>query len=87
MFINKTTSGKNNVCGANICKYRKALNISQRQLAEHLQLLGMDVDKNAIQRMESGQRFVTDIELIFLAEALNKSFAELLDQNLIPKQN
>ena len=28
-----------------------------------MQLLGLDLDKNAIQRIESGQRFVTDIEL------------------------
>lgn len=30
---------------------------------DQLQLLGLDLDKNAIQRIESGQRFVTDIEL------------------------
>ena len=28
-----------------------------------LRLLGLELDKNAIQRIESGQRFVTDIEL------------------------
>lgn len=79
MFINKTIDKKNNICGKNICKYRKDLKISQRQLADNLQLIGLDVDKNAIQRIESGQRFVTDIELVALSKVLNKSLDELLN--------
>ena len=77
MFINKSKSGKNNVCGNNIAKFRKALNISQRALADRLQLVGLDVDKNAVQRMESGQRFITDIEIRYLSKALNVSIEEL----------
>ena len=79
MFINKTSNGRNNICGQNIRKFRKDLQISQRELADRLQLLGMDIDKNAIQRMESGQRFITDIELIFISKVLNKNYFELLD--------
>ena len=79
MFINKSSSGKNNVCGKNITKYRKVLNISQRELADRLQLIGLDVDKNAIQRMESGQRFITDIEILYLIKVLNVSLIELFD--------
>ena len=80
MFINKTADKKNNICGKNICKYRKELKISQRKLADNLQLIGLDVDKNAIQRIESGQRFVTDIEIVALSKVFNKSFDELLKQ-------
>lgn len=54
--------------------------MSQRILADKLQLLGIDMDKNAIQRIESGQRFVTDIELIALKKVLNVSFEELLQE-------
>ncbi len=79
MFINKTSDGKNNICGKNIAKFRKEMGISQRELSDKLQLIGLDVDKNAIQRMESGQRFITDIELVYLAKALNKSVSELID--------
>lgn len=78
MFINKSPDGKNNVCGNAISVFRKELGLSQRQLADSLQLLGLDVDKNAIQRIESGQRFVTDIELIYFAKALNKTYENLL---------
>jgi transcriptional regulator with XRE-family HTH domain len=77
MFINKSKNGMNNICGKNIAKFRKELRISQRALADKLQLIGLDVDKNAIQRMESGQRFITDIEICFLCRVLNKSFDDL----------
>lgn len=79
MFINKTSDHKNNLCGKNVGAFRKELGLSQRALADRLQLIGLDVDKNAIQRMESGQRFVTDIELVALTKALNRSFEELLE--------
>ena len=79
MFINKTNDGRNNICGQQISKYRTQLNISQRELADRLQMNGLDIDKNAIQRIEAGKRFVTDIELIVIAKVLNKSFEELLD--------
>lgn len=78
MFINKTEDGFNNVCGKNVAHLRKNLKISQRQLADLLQLAGLDVDKNAIQRIECGKRFVTDIELIKIAEVLNTNYNELL---------
>lgn len=67
MFINKNEDGLNNICGKNIAVLRKNLKLSQRQLADNLQLMGLDVDKNAIQRIECGKRFVTDIELTVFA--------------------
>ena len=80
MFKNKGTNGKNNICGENIYKLRKQQSpkMSQRILAEKLPLFGIDVDKNAIQRIESGQRFVTDIELVKIAEIFDVSIDELV---------
>ena len=77
MFINKTEDGKNNVCGKNIAKFRMEMKISQKKLSDRLQIAGLDVDKNAVQRMESGQRFITDIELQYLSKVLGKSMDEL----------
>lgn len=79
MFINKSADGKNNVCGQKVAAFRKEMGISQRELADRLQLIGLDLDKNAVQRIESGQRFVTDIEIISLCKALEKTFNQLLD--------
>lgn len=80
MFKNKASSGRNNICGEKIYALRKAHvpKMSQRILAEKLQINGIDVDKNAVQRIESGERFVTDIELRVLAQILNASADELL---------
>lgn len=80
MFKNKSKTGKNNICGEKIHFLRKQQTpkMSQRILADKLQLKGIDVDKNAIQRIESGERFVTDIEIKVLAEIFNVSVDSLL---------
>lgn len=78
MFTNKSPSGQNNLCGAIIEKRRKQMGKSQRQLADLLQIAGLDIDKNAIQRIEAGKRFVTDIELTYFSKVLNLSYEELL---------
>ena len=77
MFINKSNDGRNNVCGRQIERLRKSLGISQRELADRMQLAGLDVDKNAIQRIEAGLRFVTDIELCYFCTVLRVSVEEL----------
>ena len=80
MFINKAKDGKNNLCGAKVATFRMEMHISQRELADRLQLQGLDVDKNAIQRIECGKRFVTDIELKALAKVLNTTYDILLHE-------
>lgn len=79
MFKNKN-EGKNNLCGERVRALRLAYptKLSQRALADKMQLIGIDVDKNAIQRIEAGKRFVTDIELKALAEILGVRVDELL---------
>ena len=80
MFKNKNEDGTLNLCGKNVARLRLALQsrLSQKGLADRLQVAGLDLEKNAVQRIESGQRFVTDIELRTLAEVLNVSVDELL---------
>ena len=68
------------MCGKRVAALRAGLpeQLSQRALADRLQLAGLDIDKNAVQRIESGQRFVTDIELAALAFVLGVTADELL---------
>lgn len=82
MYKNRAGNGKNNVCGLKIKEIRTNLpnKVSQRKLAEMLQVADLDIDKNGIQRIESGIRFVTDIELKKIAEVLNVSYQDLLDE-------
>lgn len=79
MFINKSADGTNNICGKKIAEMRKKMKISQRVLADKLQLIGLDIDKNAIQRIECGKRFVTDIELLAISNIFNITIDELLE--------
>ena len=82
MYKNRSPEGKNNICGKKVAKLRNAMpeKTSQRKLADSLQLAGLALDKNAVQRIESGQRFVTDIELRTLARVLNVSYEALLEE-------
>ena len=81
MYKNKSEDGLNNICGAKVRRYRLAVpqKTSQRKLADLLQVEGLDLDKNAIQRIESGSRFVTDIEIKMIAQVLGVSYQDLLD--------
>lgn len=81
MYKNYAPDGKHNLCGSQVAALRQARTpkLSQRGLADLLQLCGLDVDKNAVQRIESGERFVTDIELKALAQALGVTVEQLLE--------
>lgn len=82
MYKNHGPDGRRNLCGVRVAQLRKLMKprVSQRALASMLQLAGLDVDKNAVQRIESGKRFVTDIELKALAEVLGTTVEELLNE-------
>ena len=79
MFKNKN-EGRNNLCGERIRALRLGYptKLSQRALADRMQLIGIDVDKNAIQRIECGKRFVTDIELKAFAEIFEVKIDDLI---------
>ncbi len=85
MFKNKGSDGKLNISGKKISELRMALpgKISQKKLADMLQLEGLEIEKNAIQKIESGERFVTDIEL----SAFAKLFGVTTDDLLASEEN
>ncbi|MCI8857338.1 MAG: helix-turn-helix transcriptional regulator [Clostridiaceae bacterium] len=80
MYKNKNKDGTLNLCGPRLAQMRKSMEpkVSQRMLADRLQLAGLDLDKNAISKIEAGERFVTDIELKVLAEIFHVSTDELV---------
>ena len=88
VFKIKADDGTNNLCGANVRRIRlsKTPRLSQRGLAARLQVMGYDVDHHMIRRIETGERFVTDIELALLAQALNTSINELCRAPEEPKK-
>lgn len=81
MFKNRNNLS-NNICGKNIrrLRYQSSPYLSQRKFAECLSQMGIEMNKNAIQRIESGQRFVTDIELAAMANTFGVTVDELIRQ-------
>lgn len=73
-----TVNGKRNLIAERLIALRREAGWSQRELAGRLQLLGMDMDKNVITRIETNKRYVTDIELCAFANVFHISLDELL---------
>ena len=48
MFNNRTSDGRNNIAGLKVAELRKNLRISQRELSDRLNVIGLDIDKNAV---------------------------------------
>lgn len=81
MYKNKAEDGRNNISGKKVAMFRKNLgpHVSQKKFTEMLDKNGLQIDKNAVQRIESGKRFVTDIELKVIAKTLGVKYEDLLD--------
>lgn len=72
-------NGKRNLIAERLIQLRKARKLSQRGLAKELQLMGIDMDKNVITRIETEKRYVTDIELQAIARVFNVSYDYLIE--------
>ena len=72
---------KKNLIGANLKKLRTKLKVSQQELSNKLELLGVYVCRGSISRVEDFSRTVTDIELFAIAKVLKVSTDELIDKN------
>ena len=72
--------GKKNISGERIHQARTTLRLSQSDLAARMQVHGVAIEREAISKIETGDRFVTDYELMVFAKVLGVSMAWLLDQ-------
>lgn len=77
MRIN-TPSGKNNIIGERLKAYRKQNKITQEDLSARLQLRGLTLDRTAISKIERGERFVPDYEVVAIAKSLKVDVKWLL---------
>lgn len=73
-----SADGKKNLIGTRLVELRKKHSLSQRDLASRLQLSGYNLDRNVITRIETYQRYVSDIELKGLCQVLSVSPDDLL---------
>ena len=71
--------GEKNLICSRLKELRKREHLSQRDLAQIVQLKGFDIDKNVITRIETNKRFVTDIRLRAIAEVFQVTYEFLMD--------
>lgn len=69
--------GNKNWVGKRIAELRKDRGMSKNDLAIKLQNYGVDIDKNAVQLLEHGHRYVRDMELYVIAKVFGVSMEDL----------
>lgn len=70
-----------NLIGAELRKEREAKDWSQDDLARRCQLMGWDISRETVTRIETRQRLVSDYEICILAAALGIEARSLVPQN------
>lgn len=75
MKINKNNEWRN-VSGTKLRELRTAAKISQEDLAQKLQLEGVDLTSKELSKIENNQRLVQDFELFAFAKVFNVSADE-----------
>ncbi len=70
---------KKNIIGSQLKSLRIKQNMSQRDLATKLQLLGLQWSDLTVLRTEQGTRFVADYEVAVIASYFNVSTDSLLN--------
>lgn len=78
MRLRKKELGTRNLVGARVEQIRKEQGIKQKDLLALLQVYGLDLNASALSKLEGQIRFVTDTELLALADILNVSVDWLL---------
>ena len=72
--------GKKNLSGERIHQARTAMRLSQADLAARMQVNGVTLEREAISKIETGDRFVADYELMVFARVLGVSMEWLLGE-------
>lgn len=74
--------GQKNISGDRIHQVRATKRISQADLAARMQVKGVFIEREAISKIETGDRFVTDYELMIFAEVLGVTMDWLTGKEL-----
>ena len=73
-------NGSKNVIGPAVRRLRKENGLTQKELAEQVQLQGVEMDDLAVLRIEKGLRFAADYEVRALAEVFRVNMEELFSE-------
>lgn len=78
MRLRKQALGNRNLIGARVELARKNQGMKQKDLLAQLQVNGVDMNASGLSKLEGQIRFVTDFELVALANILDVSVDWLL---------
>lgn len=70
---------KFNIIGSKIKYIRKIEKITQEDLCARMQVLGYQINRSDISKIENCNKFIADFEVMGFAKALKKSILDLYD--------
>lgn len=70
--------GAKNISGDRIHQLRTAQRMSQAELAARMQVNGVNIEREAISKIETGERFVADYELMVFAKVFSVTMDDLI---------
>lgn len=69
-----------NICGKNIKKFRESQKLTQEELCARMQVMGYQISRSDISKLENGKKCITDFEIVGFANALKVPISSLFDQ-------
>ena len=82
MKKSKITNNIYNICGKNIKKIRKEQKITQDELCARMQVMGYQISRSDISKLENGKKFITDFEVFGFSKALKVSILDLFNKTI-----
>lgn len=80
MYQSTNFNGKLNVSSKKIKELRMKKNLSLSRLSTKLALMGVDITKPSLHKLETGKRVLKDYELFALCHIFEVPVEELLDE-------
>lgn len=74
------SNGEYNITGKNIKNIRKKSKITQEDLCARMQVLGYQISRSDISKLENGKRYISDFEVEGFAQVLKVSILDLFQK-------
>jgi transcriptional regulator with XRE-family HTH domain len=71
-----------NLIGPNIREISKSMNLSQKELVARCNLIGWDISRGTLAKIESQTRKISDEEILYFSKALKVEVGVFFDQML-----
>ncbi len=69
-----------NLIGPNIREIRKSMNLSQKELVARCNLIGWDISRGTLAKIESQTRKISDGEVLYFSKALKVEVEALFNE-------